>query len=83
MIDIGAQSTRPNATLIKSEEEYMRLESVLEGLQEFIKEDMCVSIDSFVPEVILKILKKFSISWINDVSGNLDTVGQSHARNLA
>ncbi len=34
--------------------------------------DIKVSIDSFWPDVILNVLEHYSVTWINDVKGNLD-----------
>ncbi|BBJ30942.1 hypothetical protein RAS_00510 [Rickettsia asiatica] len=73
IIEFGSQSTRPSALIINEDEEYARLENVLEELREVIKEkEVIVSIDSFTPEVIKRVLKKYPISCINLVKNNLD-----------
>ncbi len=73
IIELGSQSTRPSALIINEDEEYARLENVLEELREVIKEkEVIVSIDRFTPEVIKRILKKYHISCINLVENNLD-----------
>ncbi|QQV74506.1 hypothetical protein H6P87_00040 [Rickettsia tillamookensis] len=73
IIELGSQSTRPSALIINEDEEYARLENVLEELREVIKEkEVIVSIDSFTPEVIKNVLKKYPISCINLVKNNLD-----------
>ncbi|MFV9857715.1 dihydropteroate synthase [Rickettsia sibirica] len=58
-MELGSQSTRPSALIINEDEEYARLNNVLEELKEVIKEKkVIVSIDSFTPEVIKRVLKK-------------------------
>ncbi|MFK8040451.1 MAG: dihydropteroate synthase [Rickettsiaceae bacterium] len=75
IIDIGAQSTRPNAFIINTDEELNRLIPLLDRLYQLQKSEgyKCeISIDSFNPRVIEYILEKYTdISWINCVSGNL------------
>ena len=68
ILDIGAQSTRPGAVQISPEEEWERLQPVLDELD---LKNIPVSIDTFRDEVIRKLLKKYPIAWINDVSGKL------------
>lgn len=73
MIELGAQSTRPDADRLTPDEEYSRLKPILERLHEHIKTGvMEISLDSFCPEVILKVLDQYPIAWINDVKGSLD-----------
>lgn len=73
IIELGAQSTRTGALIQKPEQEYKKLRHVLDGLSDIISGgNMTISIDTFWPEVIHKILKNYPIAWINDVSGNLD-----------
>lgn len=77
IIEIGAQSTRPGAAIISPGEEYQRLKSVLDLLGHLKINDhdhkIKISIDSFSPEVIYKLLENYNnISWINDVTGKLD-----------
>lgn len=69
VIELGAQSTRPGAKMMTPELEYDRLHMVLERLG---NNGLTISIDSFVPQVICKVLDNFQISWVNDVSGALD-----------
>ncbi len=72
VVELGAQSTRPGAIIQGPEAEYQKLKPVLDGLEPFMKNgEMIVSIDTFRPEVIDKILNNYSISWINDVKGEL------------
>jgi len=70
IIDIGAQSTRPGGIdIIGPEKEYERLAPILDGLRGI---DAQISIDTYHPELILKLLREYKIDWINDVTGNLD-----------
>ncbi len=65
IIDLGAQSTRPNAVHLTADEEWARLEPVLAGLAE---SDMTVSIDTFYSSVITRALAYFPELIINDVT---------------
>ncbi len=72
IVELGAQSTRPGAEILTPEKEYDRLKPVLEGLHHNMRQgEIRISIDSFSPLVIEKILQKYSVSWINDVKGDL------------
>lgn len=66
IIDLGAQSTRPGYTLISPEEEWKRMEPVLEGLKGKIS--VPLSADTFYPAVAEKAIKN-GVSIVNDVSG--------------
>ncbi|MCL2495027.1 MAG: dihydropteroate synthase [Oscillospiraceae bacterium] len=66
ILDIGGQSTRPGGEVISPEEEWRRLEPVLEGLRG--KLGIPISIDTFYPEVAEKALA-LGASIVNDVSG--------------
>lgn len=68
ILDIGAQSTRPGAAQISPKEEWERLQPVLDQLD---LKNIPVSVDTFRDEVIQKLLKKYPVAWINDVSGKL------------
>lgn len=68
ILDLGAQSTRPGASLITIEEEWNRLCPVLKQLD---LKKFAISVDTFNDEIIERLLKQFHISWINDVSGKL------------
>jgi 2-amino-4-hydroxy-6-hydroxymethyldihydropteridine diphosphokinase/dihydropteroate synthase len=73
VVELGAQSTRPTAVMLDPAMEYVRLQPVLEGLSDSIKnKEIIISIDTFLPQTVLKILKNYPISWINDVKGSLD-----------
>lgn len=69
IIDIGAESTNPNATPIDSETEWLRLEPVLDALAtaEFFLPPK-ISIDTYHPETAQKALLKKNVCWLNDVS---------------
>ena len=72
IVELGSQSTRPGAEILTPEEEYDRLKPVLEGLLQHMQQgEIRINIDSFSPLVIEKILQKYSVSWINDVKGDL------------
>ncbi len=68
VIDIGAESTRPNATPISHEEEWKRLEPVLSRLSGF---PIPISVDTRHAETARKALA-LGVGWINDVSGFSD-----------
>ncbi len=85
VVELGSQSTRPAAVMLDSDTEYRRLQPVLEGLSDCLKnKEMMISIDTFLPQTVLKILQDYPISWINDVKGNLDdkTLRKISERNL-
>ncbi|MDP4832208.1 MAG: dihydropteroate synthase [Rickettsiaceae bacterium] len=70
IIDLGAQSTRPGGIkIIGPEKEYERLSPVLDGIKGINAQ---ISIDSYHPQLIRKLIKNYKIDWINDVTGNLD-----------
>lgn len=74
IVDLGAQSTRPGASIKTPEEEYERLKPVLDNLSDYMKTgDIKVSIDSFWPNVILNVLKHYNIAWVNDQKGDLSS----------
>lgn len=66
IIDIGAQSTRPNHIPVSDIEEWERLETILEKLNG--KLSVPLSIDTYYPMVAEKALEK-GADIINDVSG--------------
>jgi len=89
VIDIGAQSTRPNALNLTIEDEWNRLKPVFEYLAQNFTHKLSkpkISLDSFYPEVIEKALQHYPIDWINDVSGtnnlHLLEIVKSHPLNL-
>ena len=73
VIEIGAQSTRPGANIQPIESEYAKLDEVLKELTSIIiDKKISVSIDTFHPSIATRLIEKYNISYINDVSGNFD-----------
>lgn len=68
IIDIGAESTRPNATALNAEQEWGRFKPLCEAITSFDKLPVGISIDSRHYETIGRVLP-YGISVINDVSG--------------
>ncbi|WP_316353438.1 dihydropteroate synthase [Candidatus Trichorickettsia mobilis] len=73
-IEIGAQSTRPNAIMVGAEEEWRRLQPVLQNIKQLQESgyELTISIDSFLPEVIHRTIIEYDIAWINDQKCELD-----------
>jgi len=71
IIDIGAESTRPNAIPISSQQEWARLENILKNIKNLNLKSK-ISLDTYKPEIALKALKLNSINIINDVSSLQD-----------
>ncbi len=69
LIDIGAESTRPNALPISLEQEWARLSSVLDAL--LSKISVPISVDTTKSEVARRVLRQ-GVQVINDVSGFKD-----------
>lgn len=65
IIDLGAQSTKPGATLLEAETEWQCLLPVLEAFK-FSK--VHFSVDTFYASVAEKAIRK-GVTWINDISG--------------
>lgn len=68
IIDLGAYSTRPGASLVSLEEEWKRLESALTYLRKQYA-NTPVSIDTFRAEIADRTLRYFGEFIVNDVSG--------------
>ena len=66
IIDVGANSTRPDAIILSAEEEMERIAPVLETLCKSL--DVAVSADTFYPSCA-KVALEAGASIINDVSG--------------
>ncbi len=67
IIDVGGQSTKPSATLIDAQTEWLRIEPILN----FIKQNypnQIISVDTFYASVAQKALE-MGVSIINDISG--------------
>jgi dihydropteroate synthase len=69
VIDIGAVSTRPNATIPNAKEEISRFKEIIPCFKSCKAE---ISIDSFNFETITYLMDNLDISWINDQSGAKD-----------
>lgn len=68
IIDIGGQSTRPNAQRFSSHEEWSRIEPILKWVNKNCPNDILVSVDTFYSEVAKKSLD-LGVNIINDVLG--------------
>lgn len=65
IVDIGAESSRPNASPVPLEEEWTRLAPLLKALD---KENICVSVDTYKPEIMRRLLDH-KVEIINDIKG--------------
>jgi dihydropteroate synthase len=80
IIDIGGQSTRPNAILISAAEELDRIADVVLGIRNYNKK-ICISVDTFYASVAKESVT-LGADIINDVSAGqmddtmLDTIAQ-------
>jgi dihydropteroate synthase len=73
-IDVGAMSTRPDATLITYKEEIERLRPFIKIISDFcITFDLKLSLDTFNYETANWVLTQCNIDYLNDVSGFKDT----------
>lgn len=74
VLDLGAESTNPQALAISSTEELAILNKFLPEILNLKKDyNFKISIDSYHPETIIQLLN-YEIDFINDVSGNLPIV---------
>jgi dihydropteroate synthase len=78
IIDIGAESTRPNATILSADQEISRLQNILPKLVEIVKnfnqqkqKNVEISIDSYHYETMV-FASQNHIKFINDISGLID-----------
>lgn len=67
IIDLGAYSSRPNASYVEEEEEWNRLDRALNIVSKF-REDIYISVDSFRGCIIKKVYEKYGIDIVNDIS---------------
>lgn len=71
-IDVGAYSSRPGADFVSEDEEWSRVEPVLNFIQKDFP-DALISIDTFRASVALRAVSNFGVALINDISaGSLD-----------
>lgn len=68
IIDVGAQSTRPSATLLSAKEEIDRLKFALPVINREFPEAI-LSIDTFYADVARYCVEECGVAIINDVSG--------------
>jgi len=71
ILDIGGESTRPNATPVSEDEELRRVLPVLRGLMQASKTGIPISIDTMKPAVARAAIEA-GASIINDVGANRD-----------
>ena len=72
IVDIGGYSSRPNATDVSIEEEWLRVKSGLSVVRR-LAEGVAVSIDTFRAEVACRAVEEFGEVIINDISaGEID-----------
>lgn len=68
IVDIGAQSTRPDSTLLSAQEEIDRLRPILTAInQEY--PDAILSVDTFYADVARFCVEEHGVGIINDISG--------------
>jgi dihydropteroate synthase len=71
-IDVGAYSSRPGADFVSEDEEWSRVEPVLNLIQNEFP-DALISIDTFRASVAQRAVANFGVALINDISaGSLD-----------
>ena len=68
IIDIGGCSTRPGATLVEEDEEWSRLDAVLDVVRRCAPETL-LSVDTFRPAVARRSVEHYGVGIINDVGG--------------
>ncbi|KAJ3674329.1 hypothetical protein LUZ60_004945 [Juncus effusus] len=83
IIDIGAQSTRPNAQKLTVEQELERLIPFLDKITKIpLPNDLILSIDTFYADVAREAIKR-GVNMVNDVSGGkMDTKMLKTVRDL-
>jgi dihydropteroate synthase len=88
IIDIGAYSSRPGAEAISVEEELNRLEKTLDAIRSKFPTAI-ISIDTFRAKVAVKVIEKYKIDIINDISAGkidpeiLDVVAENNTAYIA
>lgn len=65
ILDLGAESSRPNASAVPLEEEWRRLEPLLKELD---KESFRISVDTYKPEIMRR-LRNHRVEILNDIQG--------------
>ncbi|SEW06800.1 dihydropteroate synthase [Kaistella antarctica] len=69
IIDIGAQSTRPNAQLLDSKDEILRIGKIISSLKKEFPH-VLISLDTFFSETVQFGFKE-GINLVNDISGGM------------
>lgn len=75
LIDLGAESTRPQAQLVSAQEEWSRLEPALQEVQNNVQGRLFrlwLSLDTYKPEIAERALASGAVQIINDVNGLAD-----------
>ncbi len=68
ILDVGAYSTRPGGEPVSEQQEMDRLGSALQAVRSECG-DVCLSVDTFRPEVARMVVGEFGVCIINDVTG--------------
>ncbi len=68
ILDVGAYSTRPGGEPVSEQQEMDRLGSALQAVRSECG-DVCLSVDTFRPEVARMVVGEFGVGIINDVTG--------------
>jgi len=68
IIDVGAYSSRPGAEHISEENEWLRLDKVLDIIRREVPQ-LIISVDTFRAEIARKAKEYYDVSIINDISG--------------
>ena len=72
IIDIGGVSSRPNAEIVSEEDEFQRVQPILDSIkQNKLYENARFSIDSYAPKVISYALES-GFTIVNDITGLAD-----------
>lgn len=77
VVDIGACSTRPDASLPSVQEEWARLEPVLRAIRQYLTENgpnalPPLSLDTFRPHIVEKAYNLIGPFWVNDVQAGAE-----------
>jgi dihydropteroate synthase len=68
IVDVGGYSTRPDAAEVNPDEEWRRIEPVLNILKADYSE-IPVPVDTFRADIAKRAVKEYGVSMINDISG--------------
>lgn len=72
IVDVGAFSSRPGASVITPDEEKARLLGALQIIRREFP-DICISVDTFRSDIAAQAVEEFGAGIINDISaGNMD-----------